>query len=525
MESSDARPWSARRCWVVSFLLFAMLAGSWSLASPLFSAPDEPAHVINAAAVVRGQLLPPHDGGVSQVRVPAVYASAHAVPGCFAFKATVPADCAPGLTGPTSDVVVGTPAGRYPLLYYAVVGLPTLVAPPKLAVYLMRLISILLCAGFLAGALSAAASARRPRFLVLGVAVAVTPMVLFLAGAVNPNSLEIAAAVCLWVCGLVLVGRPPAAAVPGLVSGLGASACVLVLTRALSPVWLACIGAVLLLLAGWSQLVELWRRPDVRRCVVAIAATSVVAMLWIYYAGTNAVDTTTRRYPLAGPAGLRASLDRTDWSLHQMVGIFGWLDAPASPLAYYAWFFVIGLLLLLGLAAAGPRVRLALLSLSVATVLLPVALESRVAPYLGLVWQGRYTMPIAVGVPLLAGYALTELPQSSSAGHLPTPVDAFLPRLCGTVVATLVIAHVSAFLWALRRYTVGLGLTHKLDLFSGRWQPPLTAAGVSVLFAVAALGYGWWLLRLVRAHREPEPPPAPYRTTVLDRPLSARPLS
>jgi len=520
MESSDARPWSARRCWVVSFLLFAMLAGSWSLASPLFSAPDEPAHVINAAAVVRGQLLPPHDGGVSQVRVPAVYASAYAVPACFAFKATVPADCAPGLTGSTTDVVVGTTAGRYPPLYYAVVGLPTLVAPPKQAVYLMRLISILLCAGFLAGALSAAASARRPRLLVLGVAVAVTPMVLFLAGAVNPNSLEIAAAVCLWVCGLVLVGRPPAAAVPGLVSGLGASACVLVLTRALSPVWLACIGAVVLLLAGWSQLVELWRRPDVRRCVVAIVATSVVAMLWIYYAGTNAVDTTTRPYPLAGPAGLRASLNNTDWSLHQMVGIFGWLDAPAAPLSYYFWFFAIGLLLLLALAAASPRSRLALIGLCAACVLLPVALESRVAPYLGLVWQARYTMPIAVGVPVLAAYAGTQLLQPARGEFGRPPVDALLPRLSATVVTVLAIAHVAAFLSALRRYTVGAGLTHKLDLFSGPWQPPLTAAGVSALFGLAVLGYGAWLLRIGRPAGPPEPPAA-APTTALDSAVSA----
>ena len=143
----------------------------------------------------------------------------------------------PALTGPTTDAIADTPAGRYPPLYYALVGMPSLVAPPELAVYLMRLLGGMLSAGFLAGALSAAASARRPALLVVGVAVAVSPMVLFLASTVNPNSLEIAAAACLWVCGLVLAGRPRSAAVPGMVRGAGVSACVLVLTRTLSPLW------------------------------------------------------------------------------------------------------------------------------------------------------------------------------------------------------------------------------------------------------------------------------------------------
>lgn len=504
MESPGAGEWSGRHCWAVSFVLVSVLAGAWALATPLFAAPDEPAHVINAAAIVRGQLLPPEDGGIGRVRIPAPYAQAHGVPQCYAFRSTVPASCAPALTGPMTDAIADTTAGRYPPLYYALVGMPSLVAPPELAVYLMRLLGGMLSAGFLAGALSAAASARRPALLVVGVAVAVSPMVLFLASTVNPNSLEIAAAACLWVCGLVLAGRPRSTAVPGLVRGAGVSACVLVLTRTLSPLWLGCIGAVLLLVAGWPNVMKLSRRIDVRCWLVAIATTSAVAIGWVHYAGSNSFDTSTKKYPLTGPAAFRASLDRTDWSLHQMVGLFGWVDTSASPLAYYLWFFAIGVLLLLGLAAARPNVRLALLGLCAASVLLPVALESRVAPYLGLVWQGRYTMPIAVGVPLIAAYALTQLPEPADDARVRTPADMLLTRLCATVVAVLAIAHVTAFLSALRRYTVGAGLTHKLDLFSGPWQPPLTAAGVSVLFGLAILGYGWWLLRLVRPGREPQ---------------------
>lgn len=94
MESPGAGEWSGRHCWAVSFVLVSVLAGALALATPLFAAPDEPAHVINAAVIVRGQLLPPEDGGIGRVRIPAPYAQAHGVPQGYAFRSTVPASCA-----------------------------------------------------------------------------------------------------------------------------------------------------------------------------------------------------------------------------------------------------------------------------------------------------------------------------------------------------------------------------------------------------------------------------------------------
>lgn len=224
--------------WVLAFVVFTLLSWSWSLATPLFGSPDEPAHVIKAAAVARGQLLPPRGSGpVPVVRVPVVFEKSPAYPACFAFRPDTTADCSIEFTGPASEAGVGTPAGRYPPLYYALVGLPSRAFPSAVGVYLMRFVSGLVCAGFLAGAVTAAAAANRLRPLVIGVAVATTPMVLFLSGMVNPNSLEIAAALCLWVCGLALASETPDRAVPGLLAGAGASASTLVLTRGLSRDW------------------------------------------------------------------------------------------------------------------------------------------------------------------------------------------------------------------------------------------------------------------------------------------------
>ncbi|HTW98533.1 MAG TPA: hypothetical protein VMD59_07140, partial [Acidimicrobiales bacterium] len=64
---------------------FVCMAG-WSFASPLFSGPDEPVHVIKAAAVVRGQLLGDLLDGPSspfaEVHIPAFYATTRNLPTC-----------------------------------------------------------------------------------------------------------------------------------------------------------------------------------------------------------------------------------------------------------------------------------------------------------------------------------------------------------------------------------------------------------------------------------------------------------
>ena len=48
--------WSPLRVWIVAFLAFFSLTAAWALASPLTAVPDEPSHMIKAAATVRGQL-------------------------------------------------------------------------------------------------------------------------------------------------------------------------------------------------------------------------------------------------------------------------------------------------------------------------------------------------------------------------------------------------------------------------------------------------------------------------------------
>jgi len=153
-------------------LLFGIIA-LWSMSGPLFSGPDEPSHVVKAAAVVRGQAVgtdrqvtfahdpsPPRTATV--VQVPRIYLEGHRLPACYAFRPTVAAGCAGAFVGSGATADVPTFAGHYPPVYYAIVGLPTLLFASAKGVFLMRFIGGAVSAALLASALASASSSRRP---------------------------------------------------------------------------------------------------------------------------------------------------------------------------------------------------------------------------------------------------------------------------------------------------------------------------------------------------------------------------
>ena len=85
-----------------------------------------------------------------------------------------------------------------------------------------------------------------------------------------------------------------------------------------------------------------------------------------------------------------------------MIGVFGWLDTPAPLLTYLVWYVAIGVVVLLALSSTHARGNVALLFLVALVVLVPMAISYREAHRLGLFWQGRYTLPMATGIPVLA---------------------------------------------------------------------------------------------------------------------------
>lgn len=470
----------------------------WSLATPLYAAPDEPVHAIKAAAVVRGELVGDAHGAPSaafaKVEVPAFFGAAgnRNHPSCFHDRPKVPASCAPALAPETGEVASWIYVAHYPPLYYALVGWPTLLGQGAWVLYLMRLVSALWSAVLVGLAAMCAICYSTSRLVLIGGLVACTPMVLFLGGVVNPNGLEVAAALCVWVSGAVLVTEHADDPPPGLVAALGASACVFALTRSLSPLWLALAALVLVGIADRGALRRLLGRPVVRRMLVAVAIAGVGAVSWTLAEHATSVAATGSVTGQPASTILETSIARTDVYVRDMVGIFGWLDTDAPLFTYLAWYGLVGLVTLLAAAAARRRQAVALGLLALAVVAVPIAVSASEAHRFGYVWQGRDTLPLAVGLPVVAG-ALLGRSLLARAGH----------RLAAVAGAVAALAQGAAFFEALRRYAVGTGGPDLSFVTHASWRPPL---GFAVLLPAEAVVLALLAVLVARAVR-----PAPGR--------------
>ncbi len=212
-------------CWAMSTIVFFALMVAWSFATPLGAASDEPTHIVKAAAVARGEFLGQpaeasssggqgHEGrAVMAVVVPATFARDGNLATCYRHHPKRNASCAPPMSTSTRLERTTTYVGRYPPLYYLIVGLPTRFLQAGSAVRFMRVLSSLASALLLGLALAVAWRWSRARLLPLAVVLAATPMVIFLGGVVNPSGLEISASIASWTTGLVLIegraGSPP----------------------------------------------------------------------------------------------------------------------------------------------------------------------------------------------------------------------------------------------------------------------------------------------------------------------------
>jgi hypothetical protein len=501
-----ARPW---RVFIVVLVLALLNMAVWSLATPFFASPDEPAQVARAVALVHGQLIGRtvrNDGNaITDVTISKDYAAGSSYAGCFAFKDTVSASCAARLPRSTAEVRTTTYVGRYPPLYYAIVGLPSLFTASGNGLYAMRLVSALLNAVFLALAALSIAAWSRSRFLLVGLLVAVTPMTYFLGSVVNPSGLEITSATCLWCAGLVLAlersDRPP----PGLVAVATVAAIALLLSRALSPLWVVCILLLLALLAGWRGVRAMARARCVRWALVPLVPAGAFAVGWIVVA--HALDLLPVGVKARGSGtSLAASiLGNTGAWIQQMIGIFGWLDTLSPLLTYLFWYAVIGLFVLLALSCARRRHSGALVLLMLVVVFAPVIISYGQAHRLGIIWQARYIMPMAVGVPLMA----VALVEGSPA------LRGVRTRVATMACALLAVAAFAAFAEALRRYVTGV--KGPIDYLQGAWQPPFGATTLTVaafvLIALLAL-FVRHLVALDPIPVDPDPPPTADRVPI-----------
>jgi hypothetical protein len=217
---------------------------------------------------------------------------------------------------------------------------------------------------------------------------------------------------------------------------------------------------------------------------VVVGVAVVVQIGWILGSGLATVDDPAFALdePISDTA--RTVLGRQLYWLEQMVGNFGWLDTPAPALTTTVWLLLTGGLTVLGALVAPRRVALVLAGLIGLAVTVPVLFDLRSAPTSGLVWQGRYMLPVAVGLPIVAGFTLAR-------GRFAALLAARRTR--ALVGGAVVVAQVAAFYWALRRYTVGM--EGSPDIWSGpAWSPPGGVLPALVAYAVLWCLFVWWTL-------------------------------
>jgi hypothetical protein len=475
-EPSATRTFPWKFFWV-SFALLSALMSTWSLASPLMSIPDEPAHAIRAAAVVRGEFIgdPAKEfGGGPAVTVPAYIAYTRAM-GCFAFKPLTSASCQHAYTGdndkPELSASSATPNSP---VYYAVVGLPTLVFSGEFALYAMRILSSLLAASLLAFAF-AMLRARGGRWSIIALVVATTPMLLFLGGSINPNATEVTAAAALFVSLIAMVERRVKGRQTWLYVIVSiASAAMLTGGRSLALLWLLLIGLAALAFANKSTWRPLFSKLTTWIVLAGIAIVAFGELAWFLIPQPSAdADSASQIGSLA--AVFQAMIDRTFDYWSGMVGYFGWLDQPAPGFTYTVWYTAIVGLLAGGVILGRGRARWVSLGFTAAMLVVPAIVQTSLYHDFGWVWQGRYVLAILACGLIAAGVALDAA--------FTRPATRPTVRAIRVTIILLAVAHLYTFVVVLRRYVVASSSWIAM-IKAPKWQPPLTWIGITVVFAI-----------------------------------------
>ncbi|KOV79937.1 DUF2142 domain-containing protein [Nocardia sp. NRRL S-836] len=473
---------SGVRLWLVAFLGFLLVNAGWAFAAPYDGPPDEEQHVLRAAGIMQGDIVP--DGRTQLVPQSLDKNNAVGPDGsvehrnCFPMHVTVAADCAEEPGGDTSLTERYVSEARFNPIYYSLVGWPLGFWPEWKGIMAARLLNGALMAAMLACAVVAAVRWTRYKAALVGVVAAVTPMTAHLGGAVNPNGVEITAGLTLAISLLALLHEKrddlnkPALWL-AVVSGA-----VLVTPRFSGVMWLFVILGVMVLPVSWQRVRFLFRQRLVMVGIGVVVLATVLSAAWTLY--TKTAELTERNLGYGFKDVLRSAfMDMWPNVANQMVGVMGWAETLMPRLVYVVWFAALGFLVLAALVV-GKRVdRWRMVLYFVGSFVPYAAMEIILINQTNWFNQGRYFLPGAVGIPLLAAHVMAH--------RLFTP-DHF--RTMTRLLATLLLPiHFVCLAFTMTRWQSGTAIFNPLK---GSWHPPygsvlplvLGLAGVLVLWAM-----------------------------------------
>ena len=504
------------RLWGLAFVAFLLMISAWALAAPYDSSADERDHVYRAYAVADGQIAPEPEpavrGSGAFVTVPKGLAP---LTGdyCLQWRQWLSASCSWSPTADRTPIEVGSGAGRYHPVYYGAVGLPLKLWPGWPGVLLSRILSAAICAALLAGALVSIYRYSRHGLMMAALLVAATPTALHFFASVNPNGVEIAAAIAFFAAAIPLATGRAKGAPRGLVTLVGISALWLSMLRPTGLMFLGFAALALLLPPKREVLKALWSSVAVRWWGGALIASSVFSVVWLRVMEGSEVGTTFRdAQPYTGGQAIVNVVSRWGEWTEQAIAYFGWVSIRPPQPVYLIWECAAGALLLLGVVMGGWVERYRLAMLFAGAVAVPTAMQIYFLNDAGWVTQGRYMLPGMVGLVLMAAHIVDERGGAvvNSRGFVRLAVLLLLPIQLFCLVFSMV--RWQRGMPAIR----GVGVKYLLNPFAGDWHPVVGSVTPLVCMVVGLIGLAWlsWRMRGVPAGAVVDGPPdaEPERT-------------
>jgi hypothetical protein len=446
------------RTWLKFLLVVLPLPLIWSLANPMFASPDEPAHLIRAQGMIRGETVGPYvtDG------LPANQID------CMKFQWDVTANCMNLNWGPKGQIQAST-TDDYPPLFHVIAGVPSVVFKGLFGAFVTRIWLVLICSSLFAWSGTLLWTRHRHYWTLGGLVTALTPLVVFVSSTVNPSGLSTALASSIWASG-INVSRPTIGTLNMVNRATFAVSLTLFPFVRRDSVWWELL--ILLLIAttlSRSKFSEL-KKDRVILGILLLAGASM-ALVWFRWSG-DAMGSFAANGAEQNGGSIAAGFGSLTEKISEMIGWFGWLDSPMTGASFVILMCLLSLVLLVG-ALGGQKVYARAAAITFVVLLLtPVLIGAIRYPYV----QGRYLLPLWVGCMLIVGVALAESDFS----------EVFLKRLFKLSIGVMALIQFFAFAQNLRRYAVGRTGTWKFFVHSN-WNPPMMSNLVALEFALVAI--------------------------------------
>jgi hypothetical protein len=396
------RPWRLRALPCAAGLFCLLVA--WIFATQAFAGPDEVQHYLRALSIANGTLVGP--------KVPYPGPVGTAAQRAWVEQNTRAVSVPPGLAPPGVNCVTGLPdsgpracveateVGNYHPLPYLLPALAIRASnTANPALWLSRLASALPCLVFLLLALALLWNGSA--WSVAGLLAAITPMVLFVSSVLNPNGLQIAAALAFFA-GLLRIARAPEAVSDWVRVATTVAGVVTIAAWQLGPAFALLGLAVTAGLLGRTGVRNLWRSTGPGWRVAFPVCLGLALCAHLVYGFAAGVSHSSFGISPFFPS-LRAGFDQLDPVLRDSVGNFGSLTIHLPTAVYWIWWLLVLLLVAAAVWVGSARERVMLGLTCAVALLLPVLFYAWAYRFTGFGMQGRYVLSALALIPLVSG--------------------------------------------------------------------------------------------------------------------------